>query len=114
VGRDWPKAFGAWPSPAAKTAQQDELGRCAARARGHHVVGVRAVALPTQRVGGLPVDEVFSSTTGAPWGDGRTRWWIAGLTGAGCPRRRVEMRRRDKVLQRRRQSGDLSSDGDLL
>jgi hypothetical protein len=39
-----------------------------------------AVAHPTWLAGGLQVDEVFTSTTGAPRGGGQARWHGRGLT----------------------------------
>jgi hypothetical protein len=35
---------------------------------------VHAVARPTQLISGFPVDDVFTSTTGTPWGGGCERW----------------------------------------
>jgi hypothetical protein len=84
-------------------AQPAEPGRCAVRARswsqrnGHTRSGT--MVWPARFTGGLPVDEVFTFTTGAPQGGGWVRWWRAGLTRAGCPRQWVEMRRRGEVLK---------------
>jgi hypothetical protein len=41
---------------------------------GHHAVGVRTAVRPARLAGGLPVDEAFTTTTGAPRGGGRARW----------------------------------------
>jgi hypothetical protein len=43
-------------------------------ARGHRAVGAHAVAQSARLAGGLPVDEVFPTTTGAPRGGAQARW----------------------------------------
>jgi hypothetical protein len=72
TGRFRPTASTCWPSPAAEAAREPvrrgAWSSCDGRARGD------AVAQPTWLAGGLPNDEVFTSSTVALRGGSQARW----------------------------------------
>jgi hypothetical protein len=83
-------------------------------ARGHRVVGAHAVARPTRLAGGLPVNEVFTTTTEAPRGGGRARWGDGILTAMVGQRREGGGGFSDVVPATGSSSGGDNGSGDVL